>query len=208
MQMNKWKLVLGAAVMAMALSGCGANAQTDEPVTAAVGELPDQQRPGGMMMGGTLGKIKSIDGQTITMFVSSFQPGNRSGGGAGGDGSGAAGGRGQQGERPQRQEGQAPPEGGGMNLDNMFTDETMTITVTDETKIVSTTFENNERKETEQSLSDLKADDVITVTLKEGTQEAESIRLGGFGGFGGGGNMGGSRPQGQQGDGSGEQTAQ
>ncbi|MFF2091777.1 hypothetical protein [Paenibacillus sp. NPDC058174] len=207
MQMNKWKMALGAAVIAMALSGCGANAQTDEPVTANVGELPDQQRPGGMMMGGTLGKIKSIDGQTITMFVSSFQPGNRNGGEGGPDGNGAGGGRGNQGERPQRPEGQAPPEGG-MNYEDMFTDETTTVTVTDETKIVSTTFENNERQETEQSLSDLKADDVITVTLKEGTQEAETIRIGGFGGFGGGGMMGGGRPQGQQGDGAAEQTAQ
>ncbi|GGG63776.1 hypothetical protein [Paenibacillus radicis (ex Gao et al. 2016)] len=203
MQMNKWKLLLSAAVITAALSGCGANAQTDEPVTAAVGELPDQQRPGGMMLGGTLGKIKSIDGQSITMFVSSFQPGNRNGGGL--DGSGTGGGRGgQQGERPQRQDGQAPSEGG-MNFEDMFTDETTVITVTDETKIVATTFENNERKETEQSLSDLKADDVITVTLKEGTQEAESIRLGGFGG---GGMMGGGRPQGQQGDGTAEQPAQ
>ncbi|MUT67585.1 hypothetical protein [Paenibacillus sp. NEAU-GSW1] len=208
MNMNKWKLMFSAAVIVAALTGCGANADTTTPSTAEVGELSDQQRPaGGMMMGGTLGKIKSIDGQTITIYTSSFNPGERPNGGGGGqqdgqapamddgempqppqDGEKPAGDGAVQGERPQR------PEGGMMNMENMFTEETAEITVSDATQIISTTFENNERKETTLTLADLKADDVITITLKEGTQEAEAIRLGGFGGFGGGG-MGGGRQQ-------------
>jgi hypothetical protein len=73
-------------------------------------------------------------------------------------------------------------------MENMFSDETMDITVTDSTKIVSATFADGKMTETDKTLADLKADDIITVQLKDDTQEAESIRIGGFGGgFGGGG---------------------
>ncbi len=92
-------------------------------------------------------------------------------------------------------------------MENMFSDETMDITVTDATKIVSASFADGKMTETDKTLADLKADDIITVQLKDDTQEAESIRLGGFGGggFGGGGRggqfrNGGGAQDGQQAD--------
>ncbi|MNH36742.1 hypothetical protein D3C79_975670 [compost metagenome] len=48
--------------------------------------------------------------------------------------------------------------------------------------------------EKELTLADLKADDIVTVVLKENTQEAETVTLG-MGGFGGPGGGGGRQPQ-------------
>lgn len=202
--MKKWKLAISSLAIAAALAGCSSN--TEEAANTAATNTTNnsngqaagtQQAPqGGMMMGGTMGKIKSIDGQTITIYTSSFTPGNGGGGGQPpADGEKPA--QGEQGEPPTMEEGQAPEGGGRMNMENMFSDETMEITVTDTTKIVSTTFENEKMVETDKTLADLKADDIITITLKEGTQEAESIRIGGGFGGGGGGRPGGN---GQQGD--------
>ncbi|WP_150265133.1 hypothetical protein [Paenibacillus tepidiphilus] len=106
----------------------------------------------------------------------------------GGQSAGTGGGRGQGGMR------------GGMM--QSFSEETTDITVPDGTKVLSVTFENGERKETEISLSDLKADDIIQYTLKEGTTEAESITLS-TGGFGGGQGFGGGAPGTGQGSGNG-----
>ncbi|MDQ0115285.1 hypothetical protein [Paenibacillus harenae] len=82
---------------------------------------------------------------------------------------------------------QPPTDGGPVNMDNMFSDETTTIQLTDATKIVSVTFENNEIVEKTVTLADLKADDILSINLKDDTLEAESItiRTGGFGGGGG-----------------------
>lgn len=190
--MRQWKIVCSTVVIIAALTGCGANAEQGSNSSEVVNQQQQQQRPeGGMRVGnGTMGKIKSIDGQAITLYKSSFTPGQQ------GQGGGEGGNResGQQGDQPggqqqgesadlsQKQKGQTPLEGGGMNRDNMFTEETMTIMVTDTTIIKATSFENEQSVETLKALTDLKADDIITVTLKEGTQEAESITLGGFGG--------------------------
>ncbi|MGM0881998.1 MAG: hypothetical protein ACQEXQ_13295 [Bacillota bacterium] len=50
------------------------------------------------------------------------------------------------------------------------------------------TFENEQMVEKEITLANLKTDDILSVMLKDDTQEAESITLstGGFGGGGGG----------------------
>lgn len=203
-RMRQWKIVCSTVVITAALTGCGANAEQGSNSSVVVNQQQQQQqRPeGGMRMGnGTMGKIKSIDGQAITLYKSSFTPGQQGqGGGEGGSGESEQQGnqpggqqQGESAERPQMQEGFTPLEGSGMNRDNMFTEETMVITVTDTTTITALSFENEQSVETLKALTDLKADDIITVTLKEGTQEAESITLGGFGG---GRGFGGVRPQG------------
>ncbi|WP_138754708.1 hypothetical protein [Paenibacillus sinopodophylli] len=213
--MNKWKVMLSAVVIAAALAGCGvqeeqtgaevqADAQADVQQNGTGGGT-QQQGAGGRGMGqmgaqaDLMGKIKSIDGQTITLYKSAMGQG----GPPQGDGTGGAPaeGQGQQppadGEMPA--DGEPPaapagdgtvPEGGGrMGMGAMFSDETVVITVTDATKITTVTFENEQMVEKEVTLADLKADDILSVMLKDDTQEAESItiRTGGFGGGGGGG---------------------
>lgn len=244
MRMNKkWTLALSGALAIALLSGCGAKSDS-----TAAGQPAQQdqggngagqawQGRGGMGMGMTdengnpaslMGKVKSISGQTITVYKSSFDPsqmpqgGNRRSGGNGQNGNGQAGGGNGQapagngasngsgqaaGSDGQSGGGQQPnvggqalnggngtngsgnrPQGGGMA--NMFTDETEDITVSDATKIESVSYENGQTTTKELALSDLKADDVLTIWLKEGTQEAATIRVGGFGGGFGGGNRG------------------
>ncbi|MDQ8733135.1 hypothetical protein [Paenibacillus sp. LHD-38] len=211
--MNKWKVMLSAVVIAAALAGCGVqeeqaasevqtDAQTDVQENGAGGGT--QRQGGGPGMGqmgaqaDLMGKIKSIDGQTITLYKSAMGQG----GPPQGDSTGSApeGAEGQQppadgelpadGERPAAPagDGTAPEGGGRMNMGAMFSDETVTIQVTDTTKITTMTFENEQMVETEVTLADLKADDILSVMLKDDTQEAESItiRTGGFGGGGGG----------------------
>ncbi|ACT03506.1 proline-rich domain-containing protein [Paenibacillus sp. JDR-2] len=207
--MNNWKIVLSAVAISVALAGCGS--KSDESGTAANGTTgqAQQQNQGqqgdfqGRAMMGTIGKIKSINGQTITIYKSSFQrpEGGQAGNPPQGD---AAQGdapngnppsgdpQGDAGSAPQAGDGQNSGGGRQRNMENMFSDETMDITVTDATKIVSASFADGKMTETDKTLADLKADDIITVQLKDDTQEAESIRLGGFGGggFGGGGRGG------------------
>ncbi|WP_201007956.1 hypothetical protein [Paenibacillus glycanilyticus] len=223
--MNNWKIALSAVAISVALAGCGS--KSDESGTAAngtTGQAQQQQNQGkqggfqGRAMMGTIGKIKSINGQTITIYKSSFQRPEGAGGqppqgdAAQGD---SPNGIPPSGNPPQGDAGSAPQAGGGQNsgggrqrnMENMFSDETMDITVTDATKIVSASFADGKMTETDKTLADLKADDIITVQLKDDTQEAESIRLGGFGGggFGGGGRggqfrNGGGAQDGQQAD--------
>ncbi|RCW47623.1 hypothetical protein [Paenibacillus prosopidis] len=64
-----------------------------------------------------------------------------------------------------------------MNMEDMFTDETVEIQVTESTKILSMTFENEQMVEKEITLADLKTDDILSVMLKDDTQEAENITL-------------------------------
>jgi hypothetical protein len=58
-----------------------------------------------------------------------------------------------------------------------FSDETMTISVTDSTKLTSAAMADGKMTESAISLSSLKIGDILMITLKEGTQEAETIRL-------------------------------
>jgi len=153
-----------------------------------------------MMAADLFGKIKSVDGDTITLYKSAFQ----SGGGGGNRGPRPSG-QDQNGEPPAEPpqgggEGFSPPEGGeGQRPErsDMFTEETVDVRVTAETKISKTAFENGERKETELTLSDLKADDIVSVDLGDDSSTAATITLneGGFGDMGGGGGRR-NRPQG------------
>lgn len=216
--MQKWKIILSALLITAALAGCGANeeqttaavsnqtAETTDQTTETTDQTAEVTQEGGdaQQMGDQadlMGKVKSVDGQTITVYKSSMTMG-QGGGRPQGDGTGEApaGDPPAEGTAPADGTGEAPadgerperPEGGGMNMEDMFTDETVEITVTDATKIVSVTFENEQMVETEVALADLKADDILSVTLKDDTQEAETItiRTGGFGG--------GRQPQQQQ----------
>lgn len=72
-----------------------------------------------------------------------------------------------------------------MSLDDMFTDETLTLQLTDTTKIFKRSFENNKMTETELTVQALQVDDIINYTLVDGTEDQlESITIG-MGGFGG-----------------------
>ncbi|MEV5027548.1 hypothetical protein [Paenibacillus sp. LPE1-1-1.1] len=205
--MNKWKVMLSAVVIAAALAGCGvqeeqaagevqADAQTDVQENGAGGGTGG---PGMGQMGAQadlMGKIKSIDGQTITLYKSAMGQG----GPPQGDGTGTAPADGEGAQPPADApagDGTAPEGGGRMNMGAMFSDETVTIQVTDTTKITTMTFENEQMAETEMTLADLKADDILSVMLKDDTQEAESITIR-TGGFGGGGGGGGRQPQQQE----------
>ncbi|MBD2868045.1 hypothetical protein [Paenibacillus arenilitoris] len=205
--MNKWKMALGAAVMTALLAGCGA--QGEQSGAEALqgqqgGETSGAQQQGnggGQPSGGgalqmgapadLMGKVKSVDGQTITLYQSAMPmgQGNRPEGGQmpevgerpdppAEDGAAAEGGG------PSADGEAAPPGGGGrMSMEEMFTEETVEVTVTEATNIVSVTFENEQMVEKELTLADLKADDILSIALKDETQDAETItvRTGGFG---------------------------
>jgi hypothetical protein len=213
--MNKWKVMLSAVVIAAALAGCGAQEEQTaaEAQTDAAGELQQNGANGGEQPKGSnagagqmgaqadlMGKVKSIDGQTITLYKSAMgQGGPPQGVGTGdvrsgdeGQQSPAGGEQPADGERPQAPAGDGTaPEGGGRDRGAMFTDETVDIQVTDTTKMVSVTFENDQMVEKEVALADLKADDILSIMLKDDTQVAETItiRTGGFGGGRGGGRV-------------------
>lgn len=212
--MNKWKVMLSAVVIAAALAGCGAQDEqvsSDQQVDAQGKVQRNGARAGMGQMGAQadlMGKVKSVDGQTITLYKSAMGQGGPPQGDGTGNMPGA--GEGQQppegAELPAEGEAPQPPagdgtasEGGGrMNMDAMFSEETVDIQVTDTTKIMTVTFENEQMVEKEIALADLKADDILSIMLTDDTQIAESItvRTGGFGGFGGG--AGGGRQPRQQ----------
>ncbi len=198
-------------VMSMAafllLTGCGNNTAAEAVGTVASqvnddGNVLGQQRgQSPRMAADLLGKIKSINGQSITLYKSSFVPGARGGDGGGGNQqppSGAQDGRDEQTPSGNAAvEGQQPPQGDGQarsNMANMFSDETVDIQVTSSTKFVKTTFENQEMKETALEIADLKEGDIVSIDLEDNTQNATTVTLneGGFGGMGG---MGGGQGQ-------------
>ncbi|MFC5471388.1 hypothetical protein ACFPPD_22115 [Cohnella suwonensis] len=214
----------GIFVLAMSsvllLTGCGGGSNGDSQANAAQGNNVQQQgnvqgqdqgqsQGRSPMMGADLlGKVKSISGQTVTVYKSSFTPGARGqGGGQRPEGQTGSG------DRSNANEGDQPPASGDSNggnaggdpgaapsgqnrpnMANMFSDETVDIQVTDATKIVKTTFENNERKETALALADLKEGDIVSVDLEDGSQNAVTITLG-QGGFGGAGRRNGNNAQ-------------
>ena len=187
--MFKNRIITAIAALIL-LTGCSQNS-TNQTAGANAGggnaQGQQQERAAGqgtgrspMMDADVMGKIKSIDGETITLYKSSFVPGSRGGGG----------------------EGSPPPQGEGQgqnrpDMTEMFSGETVDVQVTAATKIIKMTFENQERKETEIALADLKADDILSVDLEENTQNAITITLSEGGGFGGMGGMGGGGRRGQ-----------
>lgn len=217
---KKWTLALSGALAVALLSGCGAKADNAASGQAAqqgqgnnaAGQAGQWQGRGGMGMvdengnpASLIGKVKSVSGQTITVYKSTFDPSRMAqGGGQRPSGNGQNGGS----PAPGAGNGQAPSgsaqngsgqngsgnRGQGRGMANMFSDETEDITITDATKIESVSFENGQATTKELAVTDLKADDVLTIWLKDGTQEAATIRVGGFGG----GNRG-QRPGGGQG---------
>lgn len=228
-------MMAGSLIAAILLAGCSSNTDTAAATTGEAQTAQTQnggnaaQQDGGAgsgqnrmnRAGMNFGKIKSINGSTITVYTAEMPAGRTQNGGKDGDGTAAgdgstadsggtapaegtgstpADGQGAQGTPPEG--GQAPAEGDGTQgggrqgggMMQSFSEETTDITVSSDTQYVSVTFDNGEQKETALSLSDLKADDIIQYTLKTDTTEAEKVTLS-TGGFGGG--MGGGRGQGQ-----------
>ena len=185
-------LSLVSALLLTLLSGCGSTTDDAQSNPSAVTETDTSTsaNANGSETQGTLllGKVKSIEGSTLTIYTSSTQPGEGNGGKppAGEAPQGEA----PQGEAPQGEapQGEVPAAGSGTgttppkqgeapegtvpampadgaappSMDNLFTDETMEITITDSTTMPST---------------ELEADDIVNITLEEGTQNAISIQV-------------------------------
>ncbi|WP_211745799.1 hypothetical protein [Paenibacillus sp. Marseille-Q4541] len=182
-QKNKSQLMsigLGIVLLFM-LSGCGTTTENAQSSTASVPETSSSasttassSETQGTML---LGKVKSLDENTLTIYTSSMQPGQGEGmngaeppqgqppaGSGAGTGTPPEQGQAPEGEVPAMpQDGTAPPD-----MDNLFTEETTEITITDTTNMPS---------------SELQADDIVDITLEEGTQNALSVQVHeGFGG--------------------------
>ncbi|WIV20913.1 hypothetical protein QPK24_09665 [Paenibacillus polygoni] len=180
-------LSLASVLVLTLLSGCGSTTDDAESNPAAVTEAnpstsanTNESETQGTLL---LGKVKSIEGSTLTIYTSPTQPREGNGGnpparkapqgeapqGEASQGEVPAAGSGpgttppQQGEAPEGTvpdmpaDGAAPP-----SMDNLFTDETMEITITDSTTMPSTSVQ---------------ADDIVNITLEEGTQNAISIQV-------------------------------
>jgi hypothetical protein len=223
-------MMAGSLLAAILLAGCSSDTA---PAAAASGDTqtartqrgshaaqPDGTAGAGQnrmdRSGMNIGKIKSISGNTITLYTAD-KPARQQNGG---EGTAPEGGTAATGNAAGAQaEGQGtPPEGGqptdgggkdaaqgggrqgggmmGGGMMQNFSEETTDITTGSDTQYVSVTFDNGAQTETALSLSDLKADDIIQYTLKTDTAEAEKITLS-TGGFGGGGMGGGGRGQGK-----------
>lgn len=223
---TKWA---ACALLALGLiTGCGAADNGGTGGASAAGQQPgagQQQPPGGgdfAQMGGMafdlMGKIKSVDGHTITVYKSAFAPGDGGMGGRPGGGQGGGQPEPPSGERqppagatqpgnevggqPSARNGDRPANGSGqgpMGMEDMFTDETVDIVVTETTRIVKREFSDDGPIETELSIADLQADEIVTVDLQDDTQEALTITVGNGGmGMGMGGGMAGRRGQAQE----------
>ena len=195
-------LSLASALLLTLLSGCGSTTDDAQSNPSAVTETDTSTsaNANGSETQGTLllGKVKSIEGSTLTIYTSSTQPGEGNGGkppaGEAPQGEAPQGeapqGEAPQGEAPQGEapQGEVPAAGSGTgttppkqgeapegtvpampadgaappSMDNLFTDETMEITITDSTTMPST---------------ELEADDIVNITLEEGTQNAISIQV-------------------------------
>lgn len=241
------RVLAGIALSVVLISGCATkNASTGSAAQTGAaanngnggGASTREQGPGGGNPSGgfalTMGKIKSVGADAITIYTASGGMNQPQGGSPGGNGpiegqgsvSGGNGGsngkdtdNGGQGAAPENAagapgggEGTAPNGGNGTGeaqgnsgSDNKgngvgnggqrgqrsnpftFSEETTDLKITADTKFITVTFEDNQRVEKEIALSDLKEDDVIQYTFKDGTQEAATITLSnGFGGVGSG----------------------
>ncbi|WP_168120584.1 hypothetical protein [Paenibacillus sp. HB172176] len=146
-----------------------------------------------------MGKVKSMNVNTITVYKSSFTPG-----------SGAPANRGNRQSQPPSQAGDAGaqppsssnqavpgqsgdgterPSGGFGGAANMFSDETEDITLSESTIIQAMTMGEDGMIYGDVAATDLKIDDVLTIWLKADSFEATRIIVGGMSGYGGrGGN--------------------
>jgi hypothetical protein len=199
--MKKGMIAAGAALVLVLMTGCGSDQTSNggQNVNAGVSQEQPANGQTNRQPVDLLGKVKSINGQTITVYKS--VPG-----GPGGQGrQGGQGGQGNGGQQPPSDNqqpqggGQQPADGNGgrqgrMNME--FTEETVDVQVTESTKIVKREFVDNQMNETEITALDLKADDIVSIDLKDDTQEAVTISLGN-GGMGGARGQGGVRGQNQ-----------
>lgn len=174
-------LSLASALLLIMLSGCGTTSDDVQTNKAAVTETDTSTsaNANAAETQGTLllGKVKSIEGSTITIYTSSTQPSEGNGGkppaGEAPQGDVPAGsGTGtppEQGETPEGTVPEMPVDGAAPpSMDQLFTDETIEITITESTTMPST---------------ELQAEDIVNITLEEGTQNALSIQVHeGFGG--------------------------
>ncbi|CAJ1313764.1 hypothetical protein [Paenibacillus nuruki] len=215
--MKKWTFLLGTTMAIALLAGCSTNSETSstaEPTTntadaSATATSTNTSSSSGdstaQANADLMGKIKSIDGNTITIYKSTIDPSQMGQGGSKGmnappegqpgDGgaSPADGGQsppatpdGESAQAPVNEGSQAPAssEQASTGGKDMFSDETVTITVSDSTTFSTMAMENNEMTTTTKALSDLKADDVINVWLNtEDSSVADQIQL--FIGMGG-----------------------
>ncbi|WIM39491.1 hypothetical protein PO903_00870 [Paenibacillus sp. PK4536] len=217
--MKTWTFLLGTTLTIALLAGCSTNSETSstaEPTTNRADASATETSTNTSSSSGDstataqasadlLGKIKSIDGNTITIYKSTIDPSQMGQGGdkgmnappegQPGDGgaSPADGGQsppatpdGESAQAPVNEGSQAPAssEQASTGGKDMFSDETVTITVSDSTRFSTMTMENNEMTTTTKALSDLKADDVINVWLNtEDSSVADQIQL--FIGMGG-----------------------
>ncbi|GGH26295.1 hypothetical protein [Paenibacillus segetis] len=179
-------IISGGLVASMLLGGCSSNPESQSNTTAQINSSPNQQsqvQNGRPNMSMNIGKIKSINDNTLTIYTADMS--NRPTRNDGGEDIQKG-----QGDVPKKPEGEqgiangVPPEEGmpiggrqGSGMKQSFSEETTDITIDADTKIVTITFDNGTRQESPISLSDLKTDDVIQYTLKADTQIAESITL-------------------------------
>ncbi len=216
--MKTWTFLLGTTLTIALLAGCSTNSEavsTAEPTTntadaSATATSTNTSSSSGdstaQANADLMGKIKSIDDNTITIYKSTIDPSQmgQSGGkgmnappeGQPGDGgaSPADGGQsppatpdGESAQAPVNEGSQAPAssEQASTGGKDMFSNETVTITVSDSTTFSTMTMENNEMTTTTKALSNLKADDVINVWLNtDDSSVADQIQL--FNGMGGG----------------------
>lgn len=223
-------MMAGSLLAAILLAGCSSDTapaaatsgdtQTAQTQSGSKAAQPDGTAGAGQnrmdRAGMNIGKIKSISGNTITLYTADMPARQQNGGegtapedGAAAPGNAAGGAPAEgQGTPPEGQPtdggGKDAAQGGGRQGGGMmgggmmqnFSEETTDITTGSDTQYVSVTFDNGAQTETALSLSDLKADDIIQYTLKTDTTEAEKITLS-TGGIGGGGMGGGGRGQGK-----------
>ncbi|MGZ7442804.1 hypothetical protein [Paenibacillus sp. TH7-28] len=140
-----------------------ANSDQSSQSAAKTGSTGTPQGPGNPAQsgGGTMGKIKSISGEQITVYVASAPP------------QGAVASSGEQLEPPAKET--APDNASG---------ETAVITVTSDTKLVSVIFSVNQMVESEISLSELQEGSMIQYTLAENSTDALKIAVSPAGGPG------------------------
>jgi hypothetical protein len=204
MTKNRWTLAAVAAVLAIALAGCGSSKNDAASGNGAAGGTAESAggataSPGGPWRGGMeqngkpadlMGKIKTVGSQTITVYKSSVRPGSFGGGRRNGPrpsgSANASGGSNENSQSGKARSGNGPSGSGSnrqrFNPDSMFTDETQDIRITDQTRIYTIQFSNNQRTEKQLKTSDLKEGDIVMIWLDPSTGAADSIMLqGGFG---------------------------
>ncbi|MBY9081841.1 hypothetical protein KIH86_17475 [Paenibacillus sp. HN-1] len=181
-----------ATAKAAATPAAGAQAATAKPAASPVaaanpGQAPaaspgKAEAPGGANAM-SFGKIKSIGDGTITVYTAEAPSAPQGGSAVGGADAAGSPMPLPSGSPPAAGEGQSAAgegssaAGGPRGGQPSFTSETVTLTVNASTKLISVTITDGKRAETEITLGDLKAGDVVQYVLKSGSKIADSITL-------------------------------